>query len=118
MDTYLAVTIPDIWSPLHAPVTDNNNTWAPYSFRWIDNLGSHMIKEVTITCGSVTLHKFTGEYLAAMVERDFSEEKKKLMKLKDNSQYFLEQFTRQHNESVALSINTLCPPSSFILPVI
>ena len=31
--------------------------------------------------------------------------KKKLMKLKDNSQYFLEQFTRQHNESVALSIN-------------
>jgi hypothetical protein len=78
MDTYLVLTIPDIWSPLYAPVTDNNNTWAPYNFRWIDNIGSHMIKEVAITCGSVTLHKFTGEYLAAMVERDFSEEKKKL----------------------------------------
>ena len=78
MDTYLVVTMPDIWSPIYAPVTDNNNTWAPYNFRWIENLGTHMIKEVTITCGSVTLHKFTGEYLAAMVERDFSEEKKKL----------------------------------------
>tara|TARA_B100000900_G_scaffold313887_1_gene272721 strand:+ start:8 stop:1657 length:1650 start_codon:yes stop_codon:yes gene_type:complete len=78
MDTYLVVTLPDIWSPIYAPVTDNNNTWAPYNFRWIENIGTHMIKEVTITCGSVTLHKFTGEYLAAMVERDFSEEKKKL----------------------------------------
>ena len=32
MDTYLVLTIPDIWSPLYAPVTDNNNTWAPYNF--------------------------------------------------------------------------------------
>ena len=59
MDTYLVVTMPDIWSPIYAPVPDNNNTWAPYNFRWIENLGTHMIKEVTITCGSVTLHKFT-----------------------------------------------------------
>jgi hypothetical protein len=78
MDTYLVMTIPDIWSPIYHPVLDNNNTWAPYNFRWIENLGTHMIKEITITCGSTILMKTTGEYLAAMVERDFPEEKKKL----------------------------------------
>ena len=35
-----------------------------------------MIKEVTITCGGLMLQKYSGEYMAAMVERDFSEEKK------------------------------------------
>ena len=37
-----------------------------------------MIKEVTITCGSLTLQRYTGEYMAAMVDRDFSAEKKEL----------------------------------------
>jgi hypothetical protein len=37
-----------------------------------------MIKEVLITCGNVTLQKYSGEYLLAMVERDFSQEKKDL----------------------------------------
>ena len=31
MDTYLVMTIPDIWSPIYHPVLDNNNTWAPYN---------------------------------------------------------------------------------------
>jgi hypothetical protein len=37
-----------------------------------------MIKEITITCGSLILQKYTGDYLSAMVDRDFSEVKKKL----------------------------------------
>ena len=78
MDTYLVVHIPNIWSPIHHPTQETNNQWAPYNFRWIENLGANMIKEVTITCGSIILHKFTGEYLSAMVERDFTEEKKEL----------------------------------------
>ena len=78
MDTYLVVNLPDIWSPIHHPNVHTGNLWAPYDFRWIKNIGTNMIKEVTITCGSVTLQKYTGEYLAAMVERDFSSEKKKL----------------------------------------
>lgn len=78
MDTYLVVNLPDIWSPIHHPNVHTGNLWAPYDFRWIKNIGANMIKEVTITCGSVTLQKYTGEYLAAMVERDFSSEKKKL----------------------------------------
>jgi len=84
MDTYIVVTLPDIWSPIYQPVSvsesqaNNNNQWAPYDFRWIDDLGTHMIKEITITCGSLTLQKYSGEYLAAMVERDFHGEKKRL----------------------------------------
>ena len=78
MDTYLVVTIPDIWSPLHHPCTATGGRWNAYDFRWIKDLGTHMIKEITITCGSLTLQKYSGEYLAAMVDRDFSTEKKDL----------------------------------------
>jgi len=78
MDTYLVMTLPDIWSPIFPPVKENNEQWAPYAFRWIKDLGTHMIKEVTITCGSITLQRYTGEYLAAMVDRDFTNEKKDL----------------------------------------
>ena len=78
MDTYLVVTIPDIYSPFYHPCANTNERWAPYDFRWIESLGTHMIKEIAINCGSLTLQKYSGEYLAAMVERDFSAEKKKL----------------------------------------
>ena len=82
MDTYIAVTMPNIWSPIHHPVkgaVDGTDfRWAPYDFKWIENLGTNMIKEITITCGSLTIQKYTGEYLQMMVERDFSSEKKEL----------------------------------------
>ena len=78
MDTYLVVNLPDIWSPLYFPSEETQGTWAPYEFRWIKNIGSHIIKHIEINCGSQTLHKYSGEYLAAMVDRDFSAEKKEL----------------------------------------
>lgn len=82
MDTYIVVTIPDIWSPIHHPVNDpikgTDFRWAPYDFKWIEHLGTNMIKEIVITCGSLTLQKYTGEYLQMMVERDFTAEKKEL----------------------------------------
>jgi hypothetical protein len=85
MDTYIVVTIPDIWSPIYHPVDSNingtDNRWAPYDFKWISNLGTHMIKEVEITCGSLVIQKYTGEYLAAMVDRDFPTEKKNLFNM-------------------------------------
>lgn len=76
MDTYISVTIPDIWSPIYNPCHETGYTWAPYDFRWIKDLGSQMIKEVTITCGSVILHKYSGAYLSAAVDRDYSPSKK------------------------------------------
>lgn len=85
MDTYVVVDLPNVWSPVHHPVSpliDNvfntDNRWAPYDFRWIRNIGALMIKEVTITCGSLLLQRYSGEYISAMVDRDFSAEKKEL----------------------------------------
>jgi hypothetical protein len=78
MDTYLVVALPNIWSPIYNPCPQTNNRWVPYGFRWINNIGTNMIQEVLITCGSSILQRYSGDYLAAMVERDFSAEKKEL----------------------------------------
>ena len=85
MDAYIAVTLPDIWSPVHNPVSaskdsvyNTDNRWAPYDFRWIQNIGALMIKEITITCGSLLVQRYSGEYISAMVDRDFTNEKKEL----------------------------------------
>ena len=78
MDTYLVLNLPDIWSPIQNPTSATGDKWASYDFKWINDIGTHMIREVVISCGSVTLQKYSGEYLAAMVERDFTAEKKAL----------------------------------------
>ncbi len=77
MDTYLVVTLPTIWSPIWSP-TDCTENWAPYEFRWIDNLGTQMIKEIVISVGGQTLQILTGKYLLGLVQRDFPSEKKNL----------------------------------------
>ena len=78
MDMYLSVTLPDIWSPIYHPTTQNGDQWAAYEFRWIRDLGTQIISEITITCGSLLLQKYSGAYLAAMVERDFPTDKKRV----------------------------------------
>ena len=78
MDTYIVINLPTIWSPIYNPCSQTASMWAPYDFRWIKELGTNMITEITITCGSQTIQKYSGEYLRAMVERDFSAEKKDL----------------------------------------
>jgi hypothetical protein len=78
MDTYLGITLPDIWSPIYSPTSDTNYLWAPYDFQWIKNIGTSMISEIVVQCGSFILAKYSGNYLAAMVERDFTTEKKEL----------------------------------------
>jgi len=78
MDTYLVVSLPDIWSPVYPPTESTGNQWAPYDFRWIEDLGTHMIREIEVNCGSFTLARYSGEYLAAMVDRDFTADKKTL----------------------------------------
>lgn len=78
MDTYLVINLPDIWSPIYQPCIQTNNMWSSYDFRWIEDLGTNMIKEISITCGSQLIQKYSGSYIKAMVERDFSAEKKEL----------------------------------------
>jgi hypothetical protein len=76
MDTYLCVTLPDIYSPIYQPCPQNAYKWAGYDFRWIRDLGTHMIENITITCGSMMLQSYSGAYLAAMINRDFPANKK------------------------------------------
>ena len=88
MDTYVAVNLPTIWSPIMPPSEASSlndvpsdfalGEWVPYEFKWIEYIGAQMIQEVEITCGNQTLQRFSGSYLLAMVQRDFSAEKKAL----------------------------------------
>jgi hypothetical protein len=77
MDTYLVVTLPTIWSPIYPPQTCSD-TWAPYEFKWIENVGTIMIQEIEISVGGQILNRYTGEYLQALVERDFTLSKRVL----------------------------------------
>jgi hypothetical protein len=81
-DAFVSVTLPNIWSTIIPPqydhTTEKYTDWAPYEFKWIEYLGALMIKKITITCGNQTLQEYGGQYLLAMVQRDFSESKKQL----------------------------------------
>ena len=67
MGTYLCVTLPTIWSSLY----NSGDCYLPYEFKWIDDLGSMMIKQVTFNVGGQIIQKFSGQYLRNLVERDF-----------------------------------------------
>jgi len=71
MDTYLVVTLPTIWSPIYPPIACGD-VWHPYEFRWIENLGTQMIKEITFSVGGQILQRATGKYLLAQVQRDLN----------------------------------------------
>ena len=78
MDTYIVLDLPDIWSPIYNPMPETNNKWVGYEFKWIDDIGAQMIKSIEIGSGSVKLQEFSGSYLSAMIDRDFTTEKKNL----------------------------------------
>lgn len=84
MDTYMVVNLPNIWSPVMPPHSNGSddinilNMWQPYEFKWIENLGTQMIERVRFTVGGAVIQEFTGSYLINMVERDFTDEKKRL----------------------------------------
>ena len=79
MDTYLVITLPTIWSPM---IIRNDHMGEPllipYEFKWIENLGTQLIKKIRFMIGGQIIQEFTGQYLYNMVQRDFSEGKKKL----------------------------------------
>jgi hypothetical protein len=69
-DTYLVLTLPDIWSPLRylgtsAPPAgyDQRSNSIGYEFQWIENIGYNLIDHVEITANGQVLQTFTGEWL-------------------------------------------------------
>ena len=83
LDTFLVFTLPHIWSPIYPPKKgvdcENYSDWVPYEFKWIENLGTQLIKEVSITCGGLTLQKFSGNYLTTLAQRDFNNTERDLV---------------------------------------
>jgi hypothetical protein len=77
-DTYIVLNLPDIWSPFFTENASDPNTATPYEFRWIENLGVQMIKNICITAGGSKLQEYPGEYLYCMVQRDYNNVKKDL----------------------------------------
>ena len=79
-DTFIVINIPDIWSPLYYNPDGNGGAgeWVETGFKWINELGSSMIKEVEITAGGQTLSIYNGEYFSCVHQRDTSTEKKEL----------------------------------------
>lgn len=75
-ELFLVVNIPDIWSPLY--YDSANSQWVGYEFKWIEELGSSIVRDVTFTIGGQVIAKFTGEYLSCLKERDYSQTKKDL----------------------------------------
>lgn len=96
-DTYFVVDLPTIWSPVvppegeasswapksgqDSPRTDPNHidsfpAWRPYEFKWIEDIGTQLIRRVKFTVGAQVIQEFSGQYLKNLVERDFSKSKK------------------------------------------
>ena len=82
MDCYISINLPSIWSPIMPPQAYTNpdgstgyTDWAPYEFQWIENIGAQIISRITITCGNQQLQQYSGQYLLASTQRDFSAEK-------------------------------------------
>jgi hypothetical protein len=71
LDTYLIITLPDIWSPLSylgtsvKPPTgyDQRSNSMGYEFQWIKNIGYNLIDHVEITANGQVLQTMTGEWL-------------------------------------------------------
>jgi len=82
MDCYICVTLPSIWSPILPPQEvlnpDGSTTttnWAPYEFKWIQNLGAQIISRITINCGNQQLQQYSGQYILSSAQRDFNSQK-------------------------------------------
>ena len=84
MDCYISIDLPTIWSPIMPPqpiygpdgtIITGYADWAPYNFQWIENIGAQIIKNITINCGNQKLQEYSGQYILASAQRDFSSEK-------------------------------------------
>ncbi len=85
LDTFFSINIPNIWSPIYVrptPLDDNgeavpkgsnkNPYCQPYEFKWIENLGSQLIKKVTYLIDGRPIQEYTGHYLYCKSQRDLT----------------------------------------------
>ena len=113
-DTYIVVQLPNIYSSLylydgsnidnpkysnyldfsddltfHNNIIKKNNSFnntgiCEYRFKWIHNLGFHMIKEIVIKSNSKIIERYSGETMLFMNERDNNSKKELINKMIGN----------------------------------
>lgn len=81
----LVVNIPDIWSPLQK---DASGVWQDTSFKWVEELGFNMIKEIEYSIGGLTIAKYSGEYLSCIKSREMIAKKELLNHMIGNTNEF------------------------------
>ena len=78
-DVYVVMNLPDIWSSIYVANNGSDLTNVrPYEFKWIEELGTNMIKEITISIGGHIIKQYSGEFISFIKERDFNDAKKEL----------------------------------------
>lgn len=78
-DVYVVMNLPDIWSSIYVANNGSDLTDVrPYEFKWIEDLGTNMIKEITISIGGHIIKQYSGEFISFIKERDFNDAKKEL----------------------------------------
>ncbi len=75
MDSYFVFSLPNIWSTI-LPPSMVDDFWKAYQFKWIENIGTSIIKNIRIMIGTQLIQEYNGEYIRCMAERDFDESKK------------------------------------------
>lgn len=75
MDSHLVLTLPNIWSPIHADTI--NKQWRPFEFKWNRRLGATIVKKVEILIGNRIVQTFDGHYIQNLVDREFSDAKRR-----------------------------------------
>ena len=87
MDTYLVITLPNIWSPIYKHINnptsvDNSNIeYRPYEFPMDKKYWFTNNRWSNISIGGRLIQKFSGTYLQNVVERDFDTSKKELFNI-------------------------------------
>lgn len=74
-ETFLVITLPNIWSPL-CKIEDDG--YRGYEFKWIKNIGCQIVKKISFIIGGQTIQEFGGDYLYNLVERDFPSSRKNM----------------------------------------
>lgn len=75
-DTYLVITLPNIFSPIIQNPPTADVSYATYDFKWIKDIGTNIIKEIIVKIDGSIIQQYSGSYIKNVVERDFDNNKK------------------------------------------
>lgn len=69
-DCYLVMNLPDVYSPIYKYVENGITEYYAPEFKWVDEIGVNMIREVEVQSGGQTISRYTGEYFSILAHRD------------------------------------------------